>query len=230
VGIAANRPSDAQGRFELGPLVEGRYTISIILSPLAPPGLSPGEPIEVQAGAEDVRVELRPGASLCGVLVDEGTRAPLEGDIVLSAATPQKGPRPAFQRHCRADRDGHFQVNGIPPGTYDLAATGGGLAVVVRGVEVQAGVQGPELTLSAQPGAKVAVRYEGGEPYVSYTVFADGTAVASNGLRRGSEEVHAVPPGPIRVVCTWKGLETPWVHELTLQVGERGEAVFVRDE
>ena len=52
----------------------------------------------------------------------------------------------------------------------------------------------------------------------------------TTGCRRGGEEIHAVPAGPIRVQCTWKGLETPLFRELTLQVGERAEVVFGRED
>jgi hypothetical protein len=225
--VQPGKPTDAQGRFELGPLVAGSYELSVMLTPLSAPGLSPGRPVEVEAGAEDVRIELLPGGSLRGVLVDAASGAPLQGDVVLSSPVPL----PPFGRRIHSigtsDRDGSFSFDGVAPGTYDLAGAGNGLAVVVRGVEVQAGAPGPEITLRAQPGARVAVRYEGDETYASFTILAAGAIVASNGLRTGSEEVHVVPAGPIRVECTWKGLETPRVGELTLQVDEQGEVAFV---
>jgi hypothetical protein len=66
------------------------------------------------------------------------------------------------------------------------------------------------------------------ERYVA--MYFNDQVVASDGLRNGGEMACVVPAGPIRVECNWKGLSEPMRRELTLQVGEQGEAGFTADQ
>ena len=119
------------GAFEIDEVEEGRWAALVraegYLSRV-------GEPVEVRAGEESDagRIELVPGATLEGIVVDEETREPIEGATVTvegiggrSFGLFGRGGR-GGNGEAPSDstgRDGAFRLDGLPPGEFTISAS-----------------------------------------------------------------------------------------------------------
>ena len=216
--------SDEQGHFTIGPLIEEEYVVS---ATFVPNGYAPPEPIRVRAGTDDVEIRLPAGVVFRGVLIDASTGEPLRGEIMVTRTDSSRADEPPVGRGLYADQKGHFEVGGLPSGTYDFGAVAdNGLVATARGVVAVPSVESPEIALRARPGAQVIVRCEGEGDSAFLTFSSDGVECGWDGVASGSETTRFVPAGSIRVKCHRLGIETPEVKELTLGVGEHGIVVF----
>src|SRR4030095_17005169 len=105
------------GTFVLGPLLPGTYTLAA--SPSFHKGLARSEPLQAEAGARELVLRLRPGGTLSGRVVDAGTGEGVGSTIAVS----QPGNKTEYIYFPRSKADGSFELGGLLPGTYSLAAT-----------------------------------------------------------------------------------------------------------
>lgn len=117
------------GRFEIDEVEEGRWAAMVqaegFLSRV-------GEPVEVRAGepSDAGRIELAPGASLSGLVVDADTAEPVEGAVVAVEGMGGGGGRFAFARSggegVPSDTtapDGSFRLAGLSPGEFTVSVS-----------------------------------------------------------------------------------------------------------
>jgi hypothetical protein len=207
----------ADGAFAMGPLVPGRYR-------LVAQGWedADSEPVEADGGDEGVVLRLKTGGSIRGTVLDGVTGKGCVAEITY-----------AIRDHSdqgfgmmNSKEDGTFQIGGLNPGTYDLAARASGQRVgVLRGVSVQAGIETRDLILTVAPGARLRVRYAGKEGYLHYRVLSQGTTIAGDGVAAGGSSETAVPSGRLVVECQWPGTASE-TKEIEVAVGEEKELVF----
>jgi hypothetical protein len=216
--------TDAGGRFTIGPLARGTFLVHAMGTFN---GYVDSEPISVQAGGEDLSIELHPGGVLRGTLV-EG--AELKNGRVILTAVGNAQPWSSGWQMAWTDETGAFLFQGLEPGLYHVAAStdGEGFALQ-RDVAVALGSEAPGVVLQAEPGARLLVRYEGSQRFANFRAKLGEVVVAGDGIERGAMSTHVVPAGTIRVECSWPGLESPEVHEVSLAVGEERELVFGKD-
>ena len=148
--------TDAEGRFELGGLAPGGYTLRAhdpVLGYALAPGLAVGDGGEVR-----VELELGRGGSLVGTVRDE------LGRPVAGAAVHARDARGAWLEtagHHRTGTDGVFELAGCPPGDYTvLARTADAASRASEPLPVSEG-QATPLELLLEPGATLLVAVEG---------------------------------------------------------------------
>jgi hypothetical protein len=225
LGAFLDDATDENGGFSLGPLETGEFWVSAF-GRLA--GYTDSRDIRVNAGDEDVLLQLQVAGSLRGRLVSQATGAPVKGRVTVSLVTRTE----PWSGWCTTWTDElvEFDLDGLEPGLYQVAAsTERAEYALVGDVTVVAGSQAAEILLEARPGATLLVHYTGREPHGQFQAELGGAVVAADGIEKGSRSSATVPPGTIRVKC-WDGPEEPEVHELTLAVGEQRELVFGRAE
>jgi hypothetical protein len=216
IWVGANARTD--GSFVLGPLPRGSFLLdaSAYFSSFAP-----SEHLQVDAGARDVVLRLRRGGKLAGRVVDASGAG-----LVAQIAVAIPGDKMGGVHMPTSNPDGSFEVQGLLPGTYALAATlTDGRAGVLRGVELVGGGDLGDLVIQVRAGARVRVRYEGAQSHCSARVERDGVVVATDGVEKGTWKSFSTPPGNVKVVCRLAGNGKEIVRELTLEVGEDQDLV-----
>ena len=213
--LVSRSSSDGEGRFVLGPLAAGRYSVRA----------SPGdayfvslEPVEAAAGEDGVILQLSWGGTLRGRVVDEAGGEPLNAGLFLA------GP---LERRSNADGDG-FRIENLPPGTYDLTALAhDGRVGVLRGIVLGPGRSIEELVVPVAHGARILTRTEAPRGSLDrIRIEWEGILVWS--WWGGEPRMNVfVPPGAIRV--SWWALENGverLVHEERRSVAAGEEASF----
>jgi hypothetical protein len=210
------------GSFVLGPLLPGSYTLDA--SPSFHKELARSETVQVEAGAREVVLRLRSGGTLSGRVVDAGTGEGVASTIAVS----QPGNKTEHIYFPRSKADGSFELVGLLPGTFALAATlPDGRTGILRGVDLAAGSKLSDLVISVRAGARLRVRYGGEQSVASIRVEQDGVCFSSDGVEKGSSKLFTAPAGAVRVVCFLRIGEArkEIVRELTLKAGEEQELV-----
>ncbi len=215
------------GAFELADVERGRQILRA-----SEGGLSVGwaEPFELEGAAplSGLEIRLPPGGAVEGEVRDElGNARP--GMVVLASCTDFTKPRPCLSyKQVRTDEQGHYLIDGLPPGTAAVLLFGepanlrGHEAPDLRLTVVRAGATSvvdfaPALrTLrlegkvverdgSPLPGRSLWTLPSGSEPtesnLVSTTTRADGTFVFE-GLEPGPREIYLSihsPPEMVRL-------------------------------
>jgi hypothetical protein len=214
----------ADGGFVLGPLAPGSYTLDA--SPSFHKELARSENVQADAGTRDVVLRLRPGGTLSGRVVDAATGEGVASTIAVS----QPGNKTEYIYMPRSKADGSFELGGLLPGTYALAATlPDGRAGILRGVDMAVGSKASGLVISVRAGARLRVRYAGEQKFASLSIEQDGVYCSGDGVEKGTSQLFTAPAGAVRVVCRLRGIGKELVRELTLKAGEEQELVF-KDE
>jgi len=206
--------TEKDGTFAMGPLVPGRYR-------LVANGWKDAnsEPASANGGDEGVVLHLRAGGVLRGTIVEAATGKGCAGKLVY-ASREQSNEGFGIKD---SESNGSFQIEGLIPGTYDLAASASGRRVgVLKGLSVQGGIQTRDLVVTLGPGATLRVKYAGHEGYLQYHVISGGAIFGGDGIAAGGVSELVVPSGHLVVECHWppKGLET---KEIDVAVGEDKE-------
>ena len=117
-------------------------------------------------------------------------------------------------------------LGGLLPGTYQLVAGAGNRIGILPDVEVTATSEVSDLRVEIRPGARVRIRYDGGEEYCHFRVLHAGIPVAFDDVRKGTSSDHTVPAGKCTVEIEVAGGFPKETFELDLAVGELGEVVL----
>ena len=201
--------TDANGRFEVTGAPEGG-TVQIGVAQ-APAGLAAPAPVIARAGDTDVRVVLRSGGAVSGIVTDAaGKPVPAVG-VFAVAGSHTVGT-------ATSGADGTFRVIGIPDGVVatlqaaTLARTPGAPQYVhVNRVEVRAGAAGVHLRVQRAHTLQGTVVDAQGKGIAGVLVSIRGHSVATRpdgsfafeGRPRGSYEVRSrgkglwLPSGPV---------------------------------
>lgn len=170
--------TDAEGRYEIGRIVPGRYAVSVAAleggSSVAPgqPGSAVVRSLSLSAGVEHRHDVTLPGGTLEGVVVAADGGAPIrDARVVLDRSDAgalesdwlaMLGGRVG---ETYADAQGRFRFRHLPGGTYAATAGGKGLLGTgaggwaqrrVEGLQVLEGGQGFSVRLELEPAAVIA--------------------------------------------------------------------------
>jgi hypothetical protein len=209
--------SAEDGTFVVGPLADGEY----MLGASGGSDLGDSDYVQARAGREGVVLRLKPAGSLEGFVVEAATGARIEASVWVH----QPAVEPLTAVGGSSDQTGRFRLEGLVPGTYDIAASRpDGLVGVMEGVQVAEGVALDGLRIELTPGARVEVRCSGPSAFASFSIFSGGSLIACDGLERGTLTTCTVPAGQVRI----EAMMQQHVQErtLTAAAGERVEVAF----
>jgi hypothetical protein len=208
---------DASGAFEFGPLAPGTYS----LRAGSTGELVDSAPVEVDAGTQGLVLRVGHGGSVAGAVVDSETGTGVGARLTLSR--PGQGLEGILMTSARAD--GSFEISGLKPGTYAIAASmpDGRIAQLPR-IEVAARARVDGLQLWLRPGARLSVRYDGRRAAGNLQVLQAGAIVACDGIESRTTAHFAAPTGSVRLVFTLAGNDQ--TRDLTLAAGEELDVVF----
>jgi RNA polymerase sigma factor (sigma-70 family) len=192
------------GRFVIDDVEEGSFTLWADR-----PGSPEAQQTGVQAGRNDVRIVLKDGASVAGVVVGGDRRPMVDFSIqAVPAALPNETPQQRFTREDAArngerlqvrDPAGAFELTGLPAGSYELkvtTSTGG----ATRSVTVAEGERKTGLRLEIGGGARVTgkvVEHGSGAPLAGLRVSSNiaGRWLEAKTNQEGGFELDGVLPG-----------------------------------
>ncbi len=225
-------PTDDRGIYRICGLPAGRYLVGVMReeNPLPRalvyhPGVSSHQqarPVEVAAGNETANVDIRFGAlaksfTVSGQIVEAETKEPVPAIYSCEPETigPDGQPRgyESSDTAKTSDRQGRFEIKGLPPGRYRL--TGGEPEMKLYVEPFYFEVTDHDLTgleIKCYRGATISglivVEGEGAEdgylalpPVAFVTTPATGTRIAgiASYSSDNSFEIQAVPPGRITI-------------------------------
>lgn len=179
-----------EGQFRIGPLVRGRYRIEAESFEHAA-----STAIEVDAGADDLVLQLNSGGSILGRVSLPG--APFEGCELYLIPGSDTGIKYLSQLG-QTSADGAFRFDALTPGTYHLfAAARGGRVAILHGVTVRGGQATRDVELRLAPGARLNVRC-GAEAKFLVARHEDVDIVHQEIVPNATNELW-VPAGSIRL-------------------------------
>ncbi|HTF89232.1 MAG TPA: sigma-70 family RNA polymerase sigma factor [Planctomycetota bacterium] len=222
-GSFLSTQSAKDGGFELGPLAQGRYELQALL-----PGSAgaPSLPMNVEAGTEGIRLQLRRAGSISGRLRLAQGIGPIDGHVIASRMSEDDGMQTSTTQP-----DGKFRLGGLLPGTIHLSAsTEEGLAGVAQDLVLHEGetLEGVEITLL--PAGQLSLRYEGKGTHASVHCSLGDVVVAGDGLPRGKNARFFVPPGKLRLEVQVADGSAPMVREFELEAGASKEFRFTDED
>jgi len=190
----ARGASRKDGRFELAPLLAGAYALR-----LEPHGTRPlaAEPRELVCAAGDEGVVLRfaAGGGFAGRVVEGAGGRGVRARVTLVALRP---PSPETKT-CATDEQGAFQLGGLAPGLYELAACDEHGFALRSELEVTALRLVSDLELALEPAARlVFARAADARGPLELELWSGTHLVAKGALAPGQTLACAGPPGPLR--------------------------------
>ncbi len=126
LGMRSLSRTDDDGRFEVGRVDPRGVRVVASLDER-----SPSKPLDLELAPGEqrtgLRLVLRPGATLTGVLLEADGRPSPQRSVSIQCRAVD------FRTNATTDRSGEFSVSGLPPGTYDLRTRPGSAAGDLRG-------------------------------------------------------------------------------------------------
>lgn len=209
--------SGSDGEFALGPLVAGHYGLMAFPRTDADP-----RPPMASAGDEGIEVRVKFGGRVSGTVLDGAT-----GKVCVAELTfALRGSPDRDYTTTESYVDGAFEIDGLLPGTYDVAVTASGQRVgMLSGVTVTVGSEIRNQVVTLVRGATLRLRNAGKEGSLSYRVLSGGVMIASDWIDVGGHGATAVPSG--RLVIEYQLADgTSEKKEIELAVGEERELVI----
>jgi hypothetical protein len=208
--------SSSDGSFVIGPVAGGEYEIWATSMRCG----ASVEPLLVQAGAENLLLQLGRTSIIQGVVVDEND--------VLIERCELLGWNARFDSRSRTEiADERFRFNDVRAGTYALLArTADNRFATAESVVVASGVTVDGLRLVARPAATLHVRYVGTEQDAQLTIFSkpSGMLVDRAGIIHTPIPI-AVPAGTLELRVRTSGGKSS-EKTVTVAPGEARDVVF----
>ncbi|MGE0872369.1 MAG: carboxypeptidase regulatory-like domain-containing protein [Kofleriaceae bacterium] len=197
----ASTSSDADGKYQLT-VEEGQLVVAASNPEYAPQSRH----VEVGASGATADFALVPGGVIEGVVLDQGSRAPVPGAIVRARRDSGGGrgialAEPGVARAV-AKADGKFRIAGLRPGAYELDARAGkqfSKTPTVVGLGVAEAVIDVELPIGTGPIVSGVVVDETGAPAAGVRVTSDGDRGGVESDDQGAFVLEALPPGRHRL-------------------------------
>lgn len=163
--IATKAVLDASGHYEVNGLAPGEYTVMAAAHGFAP---SPDATFTVPdpaADPPDVNIKLTRGGRVTGVVVEEGTKKPIEGARVSVEGRAGPGPQAAsVLASITTDAAGKFEMQGLGAGLQSITVVAEGHhGRIVSGLAVTEGGDVGPVTV------ELAKTEEGEEPRIELT-------------------------------------------------------------
>jgi hypothetical protein len=193
--MAVTADITSAGEFSLGPLGPGPCALQA--SGQLP--FAASDVVKAEAGARDVILRLRPGATLRGRFVDARTGAATTGEIMLTPEVSRPGTfGSGLSTNTR--EDGSFEIKELEPGRYGIVGIGtGGRFGVLTGVDsTPAGQTATEIVVPLSSGATLRMKYDGAKKRIRVSITTHGLLVSwgEEILPTKTIEKH-VPPGAL---------------------------------
>lgn len=162
----------------------------------------------------------RQGGEISGRVVD-ASGAPVAAHVT---AVYDSG---SYGQSCQTD--GSFALGPLPAGEVNVKATtaDGGYAIV-SSLELERDDHVRDLELRLEPGATLALSYQGGAESYRCALFHEGLRVDDFTLRRGEQTTIVVPAGRVPMQLYQDGAIFA-VHEAHTTAGSWAEVVFQVD-
>lgn len=147
----------ADGAFRLRGLVAGPYVVSVTTAEGLVPSSSVRTSVVNGTGSGPVEIRLTRGASLGGVVLEDGTRKPIANASIalrLKGAATSGGTQGGW---AATDAKGRFAIVGLAGGTYGLTATDPAGGAVEEEVRLDTGQEVEREFLTRRPGS-IAIR------------------------------------------------------------------------
>jgi hypothetical protein len=167
-------PVTERGTFVFGPLGEGECML--VASNMS--RYADSDPVRARAGDSGVKLQLRLGGSIRGLVIDAASGQPCKANIIHSPERPGLFLG-SGQSGTSVDADGTFSEIGLAPGRYALAAlTEDGRCAVQPGIEVSAGVETTGIVLALKPGGWIQFSYHGRKDGMNALVRSSGVPLS----------------------------------------------------
>ena len=188
--------SDDKGRFQVGPMLPGAYSLQAV--PFGQGENLPGPPVRALAGDRDIVVQMRRGAVVAGVVVEAASGARLSASV-SQTSTGGGG----YTCHATS---GVFEFEGVAPGSASLRVhTSDGRVMVVAPFDVAPGDRVRDLVVRVQDATYLEVHALGRHERVSVTVSQEGVQWDSQWISRGASARLPVQPGKFELRATIPG-------------------------
>jgi protocatechuate 3,4-dioxygenase beta subunit len=228
VGSGAGKPvkSGPEGGFSME-VTPGTHALSARKGPAAG---SLAKALTVRAGetAKGLRLVLRTGAAIEGRVVRKGGTVPVPGALVEATVHDHYLSRgQAF-----TNGEGHFRIEGLPAGVYDLEASAAGHAEAKKeGLGLLEGeVLSTELALEGHGVLVGSVKDEQGRPLPAASVHLLRWTMSKRAVRtdaQGRYRLDAVPAGRQRFEARWEPSINGASLDADIRPGEETSVDFV---
>ncbi|MFG0318358.1 MAG: carboxypeptidase regulatory-like domain-containing protein [Planctomycetota bacterium JB042] len=209
-------PADDDGTFRFEELWPGRYRVRAVAQEFAP-----SEPVEVETGAAPLRLVLRRGATLEGVVRDAETREPVPARVLLR--TDDSGGM--FGRF-EPWPEGAYTMDGLPGGPAHVVSTTEDGRYGETPVSIVEGESRAGVDVLVEPGAWIEPRVPPRVERAHCRVDLDGTPVAFGDVLHGRADPIVVPASTALTVRLWIGRAEQARDVPPLAPGERRPVRF----
>lgn len=219
--------SGSEGRFRLGPVPDGQFTIR---DSNPPDGWGVFGRVSAAAGDRGVTIVLQRGGAVGGVIANSSAPAPVRGWIWVqqSETGPSPGSASAAQTTVDDAGGGRFHFESLEPATYSVAFTSDDhrWCAHLPDVVVASASDLSSLDLTLQPAAHLHVESDAGGEWTRVDVRTGGRRFLIRVARAGTALDLAVPTGPLEIVLSHPQTEGVQRHSVEAIAGETLELQF----
>ena len=215
--FGAHAISDAAGRIRFDDVPPSTYELAVSWR-----GRYTSLPqLTVAHSRDDLSIEVNEGLTLSGRVIDS-LRAPVANEGVT--ATPQQGGESVM---ARSDERGRFELRGLAPGSYRIAATSTPSKSLVVEVTQQSAAQEIVLERGAMAALEVKLLHtDGTELAGTWQVYARSERILPAERSGKAYAFRSLPAGVHRIVA-YDGVNAPVEDTVELKDGERRELTLL---